>query len=62
MQANIRWVRLGCQLLNALLQSSEGVKFLAEDDLLNQIVRSFAQLDPVSSASILATLNDQLSP
>lgn len=51
-QANIRWVRLGCHLLNALLQSSEGVKFLAEDDLLNQIVRSFAQLDPVSLAPI----------
>ncbi|TFY68745.1 hypothetical protein EVJ58_g835 [Rhodofomes roseus] len=50
MKANIRWVRLGCQLLNALLTSSEGVKFLAEDDLLNQIVKSFAQLDPFNGA------------
>ncbi|KAH9841656.1 Rapamycin-insensitive companion of mTOR, N-term-domain-containing protein [Rhodofomes roseus] len=50
MKANIRWVRLGCQLLNALMTSSEGVKFLAEDDLLNQIVKSFAQLDPFNGA------------
>ncbi|KAH9936411.1 Rapamycin-insensitive companion of mTOR, N-term-domain-containing protein [Fomitopsis serialis] len=49
-KANIRWVRLGCQLLNALLTSSEGVKFLGEDDLLNQIVKSFAQLDPFNGA------------
>ncbi|KAI0789744.1 Rapamycin-insensitive companion of mTOR, N-term-domain-containing protein [Abortiporus biennis] len=46
MKQNLRWVRLGCNLLNALISSPEGTKFLDEDDLLNQIVKSFAQLDP----------------
>ena len=40
-------MKLGCSLLNALLASSDGLKFLADDDFLNQIVKSFAQLDPV---------------
>ncbi|KZS99473.1 uncharacterized protein LAESUDRAFT_816934 [Laetiporus sulphureus 93-53] len=43
---NIRWVRLACMLLNTLMTSSEGARFLSEDDLLSQIVKSFAQLDP----------------
>ncbi|KAG8214549.1 Rapamycin-insensitive companion of mTOR, N-term-domain-containing protein [Butyriboletus roseoflavus] len=46
-QPNFRWVRLGCNLLTTLLASSDGVRFLTtEDDFLNQIVKSFAQLDP----------------
>ncbi|KAF8133736.1 Rapamycin-insensitive companion of mTOR, N-term-domain-containing protein [Boletus edulis] len=46
-QPNLRWVRLGCNLLITLLASSDGVRFLmTEDDFLNQIVKSFAQLDP----------------
>ena len=44
---NTRWVRLGCLFLNALLSSADGIRFLQEDDFLNQIVKSFAQLDPV---------------
>ncbi|EJF61068.1 hypothetical protein DICSQDRAFT_147513 [Dichomitus squalens LYAD-421 SS1] len=43
---NGRWVRLGCSLLNALLASQEGVKFLAEDEFLPQLYKSFDQLDP----------------
>ena len=50
-KSNVRWVRLGCMLLNALLASPEGTRFLAEDEFLSQIVNCFAQLDPVSSAS-----------
>lgn len=46
-KSNIRWIKLGCLLLNALLASSEGTRFLQEDELLGQIVNSFAQLDPV---------------
>ncbi|KAG9315833.1 Rapamycin-insensitive companion of mTOR, N-term-domain-containing protein [Chiua virens] len=46
-QPNFRWVRLGCNLLTTLLASPDGVRFLmAEDEFLNQIVKSFAQLDP----------------
>lgn len=45
---NTRWVRLGCSLLTTLLASPDGIRFLAsEDDLLKQLVKCFAQLDPV---------------
>jgi hypothetical protein len=44
----MRWVKLGCMLLTTLLASPDGQRFLAsEDDLLSQLTRSFAQLDPV---------------
>lgn len=46
-QANTRWVRLGCMLLNDLLASPDGLRFLAEDEFLEQLMKSFAQLDPV---------------
>lgn len=46
-KANVRWVRLGCMLMNTLLSSPEGIRFLGEDEFLTQIVKSFAQLDPV---------------
>ncbi|KAH9950606.1 Rapamycin-insensitive companion of mTOR, N-term-domain-containing protein [Amylocystis lapponica] len=49
---NLRWVRLGCTLLNALMASPDGVRFLAEDEFLLQIVKSFAQLDPFNSTPI----------
>ncbi|EKM51823.1 uncharacterized protein PHACADRAFT_199326 [Phanerochaete carnosa HHB-10118-sp] len=45
-KSNIRWIKLGCLLMNALLASSEGTRFLQEDELLGQILKSFAQLDP----------------
>ena len=44
-----KWIRLGCSLLNTLMKSPEGVKYLStEDQFLSQIVKAFAQLDPVS--------------
>ncbi|THG99686.1 hypothetical protein EW026_g2711 [Hermanssonia centrifuga] len=49
---NIRWIRLGCLLISSLVASPEGLRFLAEDDFLNQIVKSFAQLDPSNSQQI----------
>ena len=56
-QANMRWVKLGCTLLTTLLASSDGQRFLSsEDDLLKQLTRSFAQLDPVSLLSVVSLL------
>lgn len=50
-KANMRWVKLGCTLLTTLLASSDGQRFLSlEDDLLKQLTRSFAQLDPFNGA------------
>ena len=46
-KSNVRWVRLGCLFLTALLASPDGIRFLGEDEFLSQIVKSFAQLDPV---------------
>ena len=49
-QSNTKWVRLGCSLMTTLIASPDGVRFLAtEDQFLAQIVKSFAQLDPVRS-------------
>ncbi|KAG5651655.1 hypothetical protein H0H81_007935 [Sphagnurus paluster] len=46
-KANTKWVRLGCSLLSTLMASPDGIRFLGtEDQLLLQIVKSFAQLDP----------------
>lgn len=47
-KSNMRWVRLGCTLMHTLLSSPEGVRFLSEDEFLTQMVKGFAQLDPVS--------------
>ncbi|KII86754.1 hypothetical protein PLICRDRAFT_43412 [Plicaturopsis crispa FD-325 SS-3] len=48
---NARWVRMGSTLLVTLMSSSDGLRFLAsDDDLLKQIVKSFAQLDPFNGA------------
>lgn len=49
-QANHRWVKLGCSLMSTLMASPDGVRFLStEDPLLKQLTKSFAQLDPVST-------------
>ncbi|KAF8501078.1 Rapamycin-insensitive companion of mTOR, N-term-domain-containing protein, partial [Russula emetica] len=50
-KTNLRWVKLGCTLLTTLLASPDGRRFLAsEDDLLKELTRSFAQLDPFNGA------------
>jgi len=52
-KANVRWVRLGSSLLNTLMASPDGARYLSsEDPLLAQIVKSFAQLDPVSQVQL----------
>lgn len=49
LQANEKWVKLGCTLLTTLMSSADGLRYLStEDQLMSQIVRGFAQLDPVS--------------
>lgn len=48
-KTNVRWVKLGCMLMNTLLSSPEGIRFLGEDEFMTQMVKSFAQLDPVSA-------------
>lgn len=52
-RSNMRWVKLGCMLMNTLLSSPEGIRFLGEDEFMSQIMKSFAQLDPVSTMSPL---------
>lgn len=48
-QGNSRWVRLGCSFMTTLMSSPDGVRLLSsEDSFLEQIKKSFAQLDPVS--------------
>ena len=46
-KSNMRWVKLGCMLMNTLLSTPEGIRFLGEDEFMSQIMKSFAQLDPV---------------
>ncbi|KAH6911417.1 Rapamycin-insensitive companion of mTOR, middle domain-containing protein [Coprinopsis sp. MPI-PUGE-AT-0042] len=51
-QANVKWVKLGCTLMNTLTSTPEGVRYLANDDqLLAQLMRAFAQLDPFNGVS-----------
>lgn len=50
-KANLKWIKLGCTLINTLMSNPDGLKFLEnEDELLPQISKSFAQLDPVSTS------------
>ncbi|KAK0623643.1 Rapamycin-insensitive companion of mTOR, N-term-domain-containing protein [Immersiella caudata] len=43
-----KYVRAGCSLMHALLQSPEGVKYLSDNKLLRQIAECLAQCDPTS--------------
>ncbi|OAA41031.1 cytosolic regulator Pianissimo [Metarhizium rileyi] len=43
-----KYVRAGCALVYSLLQSPEGIKFLADSKLLRQIAECLAQCDPTS--------------
>ncbi|KAL1857447.1 hypothetical protein VTK73DRAFT_8096 [Phialemonium thermophilum] len=43
-----KYVRAGCALMHSLLQTSEGVKYLADHKLLRQIAECLAQCDPTS--------------
>ncbi len=43
-----KYVRAGCSLMHALLQSPEGVKYLSDNKLLRQVAECLAQCDPTS--------------
>ncbi|KAK4146901.1 Rapamycin-insensitive companion of mTOR, N-term-domain-containing protein [Dichotomopilus funicola] len=43
-----KYVRTGCSLMHALLQSPEGVKYLSDNKLLRQVAECLAQCDPTS--------------
>ena len=45
---NQKYVKVGCALMHTLLQTAEGVKYLADNKLLRQIAECLAQCDPVS--------------
>lgn len=45
---NRRYIRTGCALMRTLIQTSEGVKYLAENKLLRQIAECLAQVDRMS--------------
>ncbi|KAI0822217.1 Rapamycin-insensitive companion of mTOR, N-term-domain-containing protein [Trametes gibbosa] len=51
-KTNQRWVRLACSLLNALMASTDGIRFLQEDEFLGQLVKSFDQLDPLTPTPV----------
>lgn len=46
-----KYVKAGCALMHSLLQSVEGIKFLADSKLLRQIAECLAQCDPTSGIS-----------
>ncbi len=48
-----RYVKTGCALIHTLLQTAEGVKYLADHKLLRQIAECLAQCDPVSLINTL---------
>lgn len=42
-----KYVKVGCALMHTLLQTQEGVRYLADNKLLRQIAECLAQCDPV---------------
>ena len=53
---NQRYVRAGCSLMRALLQTTEGIKYVAEEKLLRQLAECLAQLDRMSGITSSAPL------
>ncbi|CAK7896648.1 target of rapamycin complex 2 subunit Tsc11p [[Candida] anglica] len=49
--ARHKYITVGCQLFDALLSTSEGVKYLSTNKILPQISETFAQVDPFSGIS-----------
>ncbi|KAJ9048791.1 hypothetical protein DSO57_1031275 [Entomophthora muscae] len=47
---NHLFVQVGCELMNTLLANAEGVKYLAECDLLPQLEAALAELDPINGS------------
>jgi rapamycin-insensitive companion of mTOR len=51
---NQKYVKVGCALMHTLLQTAEGVRYLADNKLLRQIAECLAQCDPVSEGFLSA--------
>ncbi|KIM94882.1 hypothetical protein OIDMADRAFT_134612 [Oidiodendron maius Zn] len=47
-QISSMYIKVGCALIHTLLQSVEGIKYLADSKLLRQIAECLAQCDPTS--------------
>ncbi|KHJ32007.1 putative cytosolic regulator pianissimo [Erysiphe necator] len=43
-----KYIKVGCALMNTLLQTTEGVKYLSDNKLLRQLAECLAQCDPTS--------------
>ncbi|QKX60682.1 uncharacterized protein TRUGW13939_07828 [Talaromyces rugulosus] len=53
---NQRYVRAGCALLRTLMQTAEGVKYIADNKLLRQVAECLAQVDRMSGLTSAAPL------
>lgn len=50
-----KYIRAGCALMHSLLQSPEGIRFLADSKLLRQVAECLAQCDPVSDVEPISS-------
>ncbi|KAL4979869.1 Rapamycin-insensitive companion of mTOR, N-term-domain-containing protein [Aspergillus desertorum] len=53
---NQRYVRTGCALMRCLVQTPEGIKYLAENKFLRQVAECLAQVDHMSGLTSSAPL------
>ncbi|KAH9215700.1 Rapamycin-insensitive companion of mTOR, N-term-domain-containing protein [Leptodontidium sp. 2 PMI_412] len=58
-----KYVRVGCALMNTLLQTQEGVRYLSDNKLLRQVAECLAQCDPTSGLTAQSPMfsRDRLS-
>lgn len=49
---NRKYIRLGCVLINTLLASPDGVRFLSEDKFLKELRECLDQLNPITNSGI----------
>ncbi|TPX50488.1 hypothetical protein SeLEV6574_g00869 [Synchytrium endobioticum] len=51
-KANLKYVKIGCEMLKTLVASPDGVRILCENKLLEQIAESLSLLDPIHHSSV----------
>ena len=56
---NRRYVRTGCALIKALMQSTAGIQYLMENKLLRQIAECMAQVDRLSGLTSTSPIFDR---
>ncbi|KAI9740727.1 MAG: hypothetical protein M1818_004692 [Claussenomyces sp. TS43310] len=57
---NQKYVKVGCALMHTLLQTTEGVRYLADNKLLRQVAECLAQCDPTSGLTAQSPMFSQL--